>query len=129
MRENFDDRVKKWFPLRNSNLIVKIEDDKRFDVYDKAKSVTTMPSHSGSSSLSHSKSLLNDVIRQIGGFYIDSIYYTDNDSLYIHKKYWSDLVDNGFVGEPHSLGKKDYGNSGIIYAWFLAPKTIVSSDC
>ena len=65
---------------------------------------------------------MNDVIRQIGGFYKNSIYYTDTDSLYIHKKYWSDLVDNGFVGKSPGLCKKDYGNSGIFYAFFLAPK-------
>ena len=41
---------------------------------------------------------------------------------YMHKKYWSDLVDNGFVGKNLGLGKNDYVNSGIFYAWFLAPK-------
>ena len=43
MREKFDDRVKEWFPLSNSNLIVKLEDNKVVDDYDKAKSVNTMP--------------------------------------------------------------------------------------
>ena len=65
---------------------------------------------------------MNDVIKQIGGFYNNSIYYTDTDSLYIHKKYWSNLVDNGFVGKSLGLGKNEYGNSGIFYAWFLASK-------
>ena len=32
------------------------------------------------------------------------------------------MIDNGFVGKIHGLGKNDYGNSGIFYAWFLAPK-------
>ena len=122
MRENFDYRVKEWFPLKNGNLIVKIEDDSSIDDYDKAKSVNTMPSHFGSYILSHSKRLMNDVIKQIGGFYNNGIYYTDTDSLYIHKKYWSDFVDNGFVGKTLGLGKNDYGNSGILFAWFLAPK-------
>ena len=122
MKENFDDRVKEWFPLENGNLIVKLQDDEGVDDYDKAKSVNTMPSHFGSFILSHSKRLMNDVIKQIDGFYNNSIYYTDTDSLYIHKKYWSNLVDNGFVGKSHGLGKNDYGDSGIFYAWFLAPK-------
>ena len=87
MRENLNDRVKEWFPLRNVNLKVKSEDDKGVDAYDKAKSVKTMPSHFGSGILSHSKRLMNDVIRQIGGFYDDNFYSTDTDSLYIHKKY------------------------------------------
>ena len=113
MREIFDDSVKEWFPLENGNLIVKSEDDGGVEDYDKAESVNTMPSHFGSLILSHSKRLMNDVIKQIGGFYIISIYYTDTGSLCKLKKYWSDLVDNGFVGKSLGLGKNDYGNSGI----------------
>ena len=115
-------RVKEWFPLKNGNLIVKLEDDEGVDDFDKAKSINTMPSHFGSSILSHSKRLMNYVIEEIDGFYNNNIYYTDTDSLYIHKKYWSNLVEKGFVGKSLGLGKNDYGNSGIFYAWFLAPK-------
>ena len=66
--------------------------------------------------------LMNEFIRQIRGFYNNGIYYGDTDSAYIHKKYWSDLVDNRFIGKSLGLGKKDYGDSGIFHAWFLAPK-------
>ena len=31
MRESFDDRDKEWFPLKNGNLIVKLEDDEGVD--------------------------------------------------------------------------------------------------
>ena len=86
MREKFDDRVKEGFPLKNSNLIVQIEDDEGVDGYDETKSVKRRPSQFGSCILSHSKRLMNDVIQQIGGFYDNSIYYSDTDSLYIHKK-------------------------------------------
>ena len=48
MREIFDDRVKDWFPLKNTNLIVKLENDEGVDDYDKAKSVKTLPSRFGS---------------------------------------------------------------------------------
>ena len=65
---------------------------------------------------------MNDFIGQNGGFYNNSISYTDTDSLHFYKKYWSSLVDNGFVGKPFGLGKNHYGNSGIHYAWFLALK-------
>ena len=123
MREIFDDRIKEWFPLKNGNFIAKLEDDEGVDDYDKAKSINTMPSHFGSFILSHSKRLMDDVIKQIDGFYNNSFYYTDTDSLYIHKKYWSTLVAKGFVGKSLGLGKNDYGDSGIFYAWFLAPKT------
>ena len=122
MRENYDDRVKEWFPLKNGNIIVKLEDDKRVDDFDKAKSVNTMPSHFGSFILSHSKRLMNDVFREIDGFYSNNIYYGDTDSGYIHKKHWSTLVEKRYVGRSLGLGKNDYGDSGIFYAWFLAPK-------
>ena len=86
MKENFDDRVKEWFSLKNGDFIVKLEDNEGVDDFDKPKSVNTVPFHFGSCILSHSKRLMNDVIKQIGGFYNDSIYYTNTNSLYIHKK-------------------------------------------
>ena len=107
MRELFDDRVKEWFPLKNGNLRVKLEDDEGVDDHEQAKSITTMSSDFRSYFLSHSKRLMNDVIKQIGGFYNKIIYYTDTDSLYKHNKYWSDLVDNGFAGKTFGLGKND----------------------
>ena len=87
MRENFDDRIKEWFPLKNGYFIVKLEDDEGVDDYDKAKSINTMPSHFGSFILSHSERLMNDVFREIDGFYSNNIYYGDTDSGYIHKKH------------------------------------------
>ena len=122
MEENFDDRVKEWFPLKNGKLIVKLQYDEGNDYYDKTKSVNTTPSDFGSYNLSHSKRLMNDVFKQIGGFYNNTMYYTDAASLCIHKIYWSELVDKGFVGKSPDLGKNDYDNSVILYAWFLAPK-------
>ena len=122
LRENFDDRIKEWFPLKNGNFIVKLEDDEGVDDFDKAKSINTMPSHFGSNILSHSKRLMNNVFREIDGFHSNNIYYGDTDSGYIHKKHWSTLVEKGFVGKSLGLGKNDYGNSGKFYAWFLAPK-------
>ena len=122
IKENFDDRVEKWFPLKNGNLIVKLEDDKGADDFDKSKSINTMPSQFGSKILSHSKRLMNDVFREIDGFYSKNLYYGDTDSCYIHEKHWSTLIDKGFVGKSLALDKNDYGDSGIFYAWFLAPK-------
>ena len=63
---------------------------------------------------------MNDVVEQTGGFYFCSICYNDTDSLYIHRKNSSSLVDNGFVGKSLGLVKKDYDFSGIFYAWILA---------
>ena len=81
-----------------------------------------MPSHFGSYILSHSKWLMNDVFRELDGFYSNDFYYGDTDSGYIHEKHWSTLVEKGFVGKFLGLVKNDYGNSSIFYAWFLAPK-------
>ena len=53
LRDNFEDRVKEWFPLKNGHLIVKLEKDRSIDNYDKANLVSTMPSHFGSYILSH----------------------------------------------------------------------------
>ena len=100
--------------MKNDNLIVKLEDNKGADDYDKAKLVNIMPSHFGSCILSHSKRLMNGVNRQRRGCYNNSIQYTDTDSLYLHKKNWSDLVDNGFVGKLLGLGKNDYGDLGML---------------
>ena len=122
MRENFDNSIKEWFPLKNGNLIVKLEDDEGVDDYDKAKSINTMPSQFGSNILSQSKRLMNNVFNELDAFYNNVIYYTDTDSGYIHKKYWNKLDEKGYVGKSLGLGKNDYGNSGIFYAWFLAPK-------
>ena len=122
MRENIDDRVKERFPLKNGNLIVKKEDDEGVDDYHKGKSVKTRPSQFGSKTLSYSKRLMNDVIKEMVGYYNDTICYIDNDSLHIHKKYWSDMANNGFVGKSLGLGKNDCGISGIFSVWFLAPK-------
>ena len=122
MNENFDDRVKEWFPLKNGNSLVKLQDDEGVDDFNKAKAINTMPSQFGSNILSHSKRLMNNVFREIYGFYSNNIYYGDTDSGYIHKKHWSTLVEKGYVGKTLGLGKNDYGDSGIFYAWFLAPK-------
>ena len=93
MKENFHERGKEWFPLKNGNFIVKLEDDKGADDFDKAKSINTMPSHFGSFILSHSKRLMNKIFHEIDGFCSNNIYYGDTDSGYIHKKHWSTLVD------------------------------------
>ena len=121
MRENFVDRVKECFPSKNGNSILKLEDDKGVDDYEK-KLVNTMTSHSGSHILSHSKILGIEVNNQIDGFQNNSTYRRDTDSRYIHLNYRSSLNEKGFFGKSLGLRKNDYGNSGLFYAWFLAPK-------
>ena len=109
--------------MKNGNLSAKIANDEDVDDYDKAKPLNSMSSDFGSCIFSHCKKLMNDVIRQIVGFSNNSIYYTHTEFLYIHKNYWSEVVDKEFVGKALRPGKKDhYNNSCIFYVWFLSPK-------
>ena len=81
-----------------------------------------MVCHLASCILGHSKWLLNIVIREIDGFYSNNNYYWDTGSAYIHHNPLSNLADKGFVGKSLGLGNNFFGNAGIIYSWFLAPK-------
>ncbi|ESP05598.1 hypothetical protein LOTGIDRAFT_152455 [Lottia gigantea] len=70
---------------------------------------------------------------RIDGFYKPEIYYTDTDSLYISSSNWDKLNEAGLVSEnENSKGKNDYGDGGIIFGLYLAPKVkyniILTSD-
>ena len=81
-----------------------------------------MPGHLGAFILSKSKRIMNNFIREINGFYNNSIYYGDTASLYIQKKHWDVLNKAELVGKNLYQGKKDYKTGGISYGLFLAPK-------
>ena len=82
----------------------------------------TLPSHLGAFLLSNSKRIMNNFIREINGFYNNSIYYGDTNSLYIEKKYWDVLDKANLVGKNLYQGKNDYKTGGIFYGLFLPPK-------
>ena len=82
----------------------------------------TLPAVLGAFILSDSKRIMNIFIREINGFYNNSKYYGDTDSLYIEKKDWDVLDKANFVGEGLCQGKNDYKTGGIFYGLFLAPK-------
>ena len=65
---------------------------------------------------------MNNFIGEINGFYNNSIYYGDTDSLYIEKKYWDVLDKANLVGEELCQGKNDYKTGGIFYGMYLASK-------
>ena len=67
----------------------------------------TLPSRLGALILSNSKRNMNSFIREVNGFYINSIYYGDKDSLYIEKKYWDMLNKANLVGKNLCVGKND----------------------
>ena len=87
------------------------------------KEVTSlMPSHLGSFILSHSRRIMNNFILCINAFKDPIIYYTDTDSMYIHKKYYNILDNEGYVGDTMMKGKNDYGTGGIIFGLYPALK-------
>ena len=65
---------------------------------------------------------MNNFLRDMNGFYKNSIYYGDTDSLYIEKKYWDVLDKANLVGKNLCQGKIDYETGGNFYGLFLAPK-------
>ena len=123
MLTEYDDRVKNYIPLENGNYMVNIVDHEGVDDNGISKKINSQPFQFGSTILSHSKRLMNDVILTLDGFKNNKIYYGDTDSVYIHKNDYNILDENGLIGQGLWQSKNDYGdNAGIIYGLFLAPK-------
>ncbi|ESP01415.1 hypothetical protein LOTGIDRAFT_157596 [Lottia gigantea] len=125
-----DNAVTQVSPLK-LNVLSKIE-EKEITTED-SKSTRLTPSYLGSFVLSHSKKIMNNFIHVINGFYKPEIYYTDTDSLYISSKNWKKLNRAGLVSEKdYCKGKNDYGDGGIIFGLYLAPKVkyniVLTSD-
>ena len=120
MKTEFDENVLDYWKLPNGNYIVKMKEDDGLD--DDCDLKNTLPAVLGAFILSNSKRIMNNFIREINGFYNNSIYYGDTDSLYIEKKYWDVLDKANLVGEELCQGKNDYKTGGIFYGLFLAPK-------
>ncbi len=107
MNNEYDDRVKNYFPLENGNYMVNIVDHKGIDDNGISKKINSQPFHLGSLILSHSKRLMNDVVLTLDGFKNNKIYYGDTDSVYIHKNDYNILDENGLIG-------KNFGNQKTI---------------
>ena len=120
METEYDENVLDYWKLPNGNLIVKLKKDDGLEGDNDVKN--TLPSHLGAFILSNSKRIMNNFIREINGFYNNSIYYGDTDSLYIEKKYWDVLDKAILVVKNLCHGKNDYKTGGIFYGLFLAPK-------
>ena len=120
METKYYERVKDYWKIGVNNYIVKMIDDKGLE--DEIKKINTMPLHLGAFVLSNSKRSMKIFIHAINGFYTNDVYYTDTDSLYIENKHWDNLKNLGLVGKNLLQGKNDYGDGGILYALFLAPK-------
>ena len=116
-------KCKKCSDCEQKYLVTILKDLDKSSNHDSEKvSTKLMPSHLGAFILSHSKRIMNNFIKEIDGFKSPEIYYTDTDSLYIHKKNWDVLEKADLVGGNLGQGKNDYGNGGIIFGLFVAPK-------
>ena len=83
MKTEFDENVLDYWKLPNGNYIVKIK--KGDGLEDDCDNKNTLRAVLGAFILSNSKRIMNNFLREINGFYINSIYYGDTDSLYIEK--------------------------------------------
>ena len=120
METEYDEKVLDYWKLPNENYIVKFKKDDGLEGDNDVKN--TLPSHLGAFILSNSKRIMNNFIREINGFYNNSIYYGDTDSLYIERKHWDVLDKAKLVGKNLCQGKNDYETGGIFYGSFSAPK-------
>ncbi|ESO90900.1 hypothetical protein LOTGIDRAFT_163788 [Lottia gigantea] len=131
-KANFDSHVKSYEKGNDSQYLVEMnEEEKEFVPPEDFTRLT--PTHLGAFILSHSKKIMNNFIHVIDGFYKPEIYYTDTYSLYISSCNWDKLNEAGLVSEnEYSKGKNDYGDGGIIFGLYLAPKVkyniILTSD-
>ncbi|ESO88564.1 hypothetical protein LOTGIDRAFT_165347 [Lottia gigantea] len=133
LQANFDSRVKTYEKINDTQYIVETEIEEKEITTEDSKSTRLTPSHLGSFVLSHSKIIMNNFIHVINGFYKPEIYYTDTDSLYISSNNWKKLNRAGLVSEKdYCKGKNDYGDGGIIFGLYLAPKVkyniVLTSD-
>ena len=63
---------------------------------------------------------MNSFIRELNGFYNNSLYYGDTESLYIEKKYWDVLDSAKLFGKNLCQGKNDYESGGIFFRFILS---------
>ena len=73
MKTEFDENVLDYWKLPNGNYIVKMKKDDGLD--DDCDIKNTLPAVLGAFILSNSKRIMNNFIREINGFYNNSVYY------------------------------------------------------
>ena len=83
MKTEFDENVLDYWKLSNGNYIVKMKKVDGLD--DDCDIKNPLPAVLVAFILSNSKPIMNNFIREVNGFYNNSIYYGDTDSLYIEK--------------------------------------------
>ena len=84
IQTEYDDSVLDYWKLRNGIFSVKRKKDDGLNGDNDVKN--TLPSQFGGFKLSNYRRFVNNFIREINGFYCNSIYYGDTDSKYFEKK-------------------------------------------
>ena len=96
MEKEYDEYKLDYWRLPNVNYNVKLKKDDGLDGNNDVEN--TLPSHLGAATLSNSKRIMINFIREINGFHKKSIYYGDTDSFYI-KKILGCVRSSKFVGK------------------------------
>ena len=117
MMTEYDERVLDYQKNTYGIYIVKLKDDERIDY--EVKKVNNLPLQLAVFILSNSKRFINNFIHAIDGFYNNSVFYTDTDSLYIENKHWAKHDKAGLVGKHLLQGKNDYKDGGI-FLWIVS---------
>ena len=99
---------------------MKLKDDEGLE--DEVKKVNTLPLQIAVFILSNSKRIMNNFLHAVDGFYTNDVYYTDTEAMYIESKHRDKLNKASLVVRIILQGKNDYGDGGIFYGLFLAPK-------
>ena len=121
MKNEHDDFVVEWLPLKNGKIIIKTKDREGVDDGGISKKFNSQLCHLGSFILIHSKGLKIDVILALDGFRNNKISYEDNNTEYINK-YYQILKTKDFFAENLYQAKNEYGKGAVLNGLFLAPQ-------
>ena len=120
METDYDENVLEHWKVPNGNFSLNFKKDDGLEADSDVKN--TIPSHLGDFILCNSKRIMDNFIRESNGFYNNSIYYGDTNSVYIEKKNL-DVLDNAkLVGQSLCHSKNDYKSGRNFYGLFLTPK-------
>ena len=124
MRTEYDENELDYWKLPSRNYIVKMKKTTVQMMVVILKVIkNTLPAHLGDFILSNTKRVMNNFIRKIDGFYNNNnIYYSNNDSLHIERKYREASDKANLVGKHICQGKNDYETGGSFHGLLLAPK-------
>ena len=117
MKNEHDDFVVEWLPLKNGKIMVKTKDREGVDDGGRSKKFNSQLCHLGSFILFHSKGLKIDVKLALDGFTNNKISYGDNDTEYINN-YYQILKTKGFIAENLYEAKNEYGKGAVLYGFF-----------